>query len=385
MFLFIIYGDNTTYLHFTLKSIKNFCALKNISDDNIILQFYSFNTNVSITEFKNVEYFTFKNLKNTYKNLCLSVSFIEYDKLLYNISTCNIDYPQYEDVFVYECGKLASIDVKIISNDYLLIDKVYTRFNLLPNDMRHKIYSDIFNNKVIDINNFKDISVETDNLFIVPSTICTSTNGIIGNSRSLFSHDERFNHTIEQIKSIKKFYPTCTIIMAEGTQISLEYMYKLLCCGVDYIIMFNDDEKGNFFANTHQNRSYYEIYAQYRILTSTFTKLQYDYYFKFGARYILEDKVDNDYSDFNFFGKVISKEFAYDTTEYMVAVIYCFKYICTENYIRILNNMLNGLKISDVEHDLIYNIRNDDFIKFKNIETLNVYGLTGLAGEYKFF
>jgi len=67
------------------------------------------------------------------------------------------------------------------------------------------------------------------NLVLVTSAINTSTNPLsYTNTRSAFTHEERFKQSLITIESIKQYIPNPYIVFIEGTIINDEYKNTII-------------------------------------------------------------------------------------------------------------------------------------------------------------
>jgi len=78
------------------------------------------------------------------------------------------------------------------------------------------------------------------NIVLISSTIHTSQNKYTyTNTRSVFTHEQRLNQTIDTIDSIRKYIPDSYIILAENSQLDINEQNMLK---TDQTIIFNDTE-----------------------------------------------------------------------------------------------------------------------------------------------
>ena len=194
--------------------------------------------------------------------------------------------------------------------------------------------------------------------------------------RSIFTHEERYKQTLEQVKSLKKIDPNIHIILMEGSALYFNELKELskYCT----VILYCKDHEGNEYANVHLNKSIYEVYCMKNIIK----QIKFNWIFKFGGRYNLHFNfnLNNFLKDKPVF-KVIDAEYSFTGVESIIeCIIYSlpksykekYIYIFETIFIDIVNN--NSLAIEN----LLFKY-SDDIYK---IDYLEVFGRDAIEGNY---
>ena len=145
------------------------------------------------------------------------------------------------------------------------------------NIFEQKLPSNVFSSDNIPDINTKDIIIS------IPSVInvCECLN------RSLISNNDRYNQTLEQLKTIKKYIPNSTTILQETSYLQTKQILELskLC---DYIILYNNDNSHYYTHQYIKNKGLGELYVLLDI-SRVIRNKNFKYFFKFGGRYKLSD------------------------------------------------------------------------------------------------
>ena len=136
----------------------------------------------------------------------------------------------------------------------------------------------VFGNRVVHVDDFKDDSKNPIRI-VIPSVIHTSTTNIRNsmNRRSVFSSDERYQQLLAQLQDLENTY--ADIYVLEGSRPHLSQLREISKYAT--VILFYNTE-GDYYANHHFEKSYFEFYSIYRML-ELFS--EYQWFIKFGARY----------------------------------------------------------------------------------------------------
>lgn len=124
---------------------------------------------------------------------------------------------------------------------------------------------------------------EGDLVFFIPSVI-----NLNHSTMSIFTPPERFNQTVEQVKSIKKQVPGAKIFLLDQFSLDLTQLLEIHKL-VDYVILFVNDPECQKY--TFSNKSAGEIYATL-FFSKLMRKYRFDALIKFGGRYKLLDSFD---------------------------------------------------------------------------------------------
>lgn len=216
---------------------------------------------------------------------------------------------------------------------------------------------------------------ETNILFCIPSVINTSEKPFnYVNYRSIFTHNERFQHTLDQIKNLDTLNIDKNVYLLEGSKLDLSQMEKL--SNYSNIILFYKDTLAYNYANENINKSIYEVYC----MKYLFEKITFNWAFKFGGRYNLHHtfNLNNFLKDKPVF-KIIDSEYTFTKTENIIeCIIYSIPKSYREKYITIYNDIVNSLLInpSSAIENLLYTYSED----IERIDYLNVYGRDAIEG-----
>lgn len=214
-------------------------------------------------------------------------------------------------------------------------------------------------------------------VFFVPSVIYTSNEPLSYSARrSILTPQERFHQTLEQVKSIRLKYPSSSIYLLEGSELSIRELLQLIEY-VDKVILFCLDRSGNYHAHQNPNKSHYEMY----VISETLFKLQnpFTHFFKFGGRYKFADfhnpqKMLLDKPTF----KKVSGEYTYTGYPIFECIIYSIPYNYKTKYQDIYQKMLQDPD-SNIETDLL-KYTGDDYTR---VLSLDVIGTDAIHGVYK--
>jgi hypothetical protein len=122
--------------------------------------------------------------------------------------------------------------------------------------------------------------ISCDVAIIIPSIIHISNKNI----QNIFTPQERFEQTINQLESLKRI-KNITVILVE-LSLSLSDKEKLeLSKRCDYLYILNDELSLKYAHQNDTNKSLGELYALYKVITNIDCK----YFFKFGGRYSILD------------------------------------------------------------------------------------------------
>jgi hypothetical protein len=189
---------------------------------------------------------------------------------------------------------------------------------------------------------------------IITSVIETTTKPLnYSKTRSIYSHQERFEQTLETIESVRKYMPSTEIILVECSTPS-DYM-KVLSEKVDYFY--------NLEFNEVVNNSPEKGKGEITLLLYAFTKLtkKYNNIYKITGRYVLQPSFD--ISIWNSTDTItVCKSDSYGMENSM----HTFFYKIPSNCISELNNCfelyLQRTNNEAIENFLAKNLRNITFV-----------------------
>jgi hypothetical protein len=207
--------------------------------------------------------------------------------------------------------------------------------------------------------------------------ICSSINAA---SLSKYNTNERYEQTLNTIKSIRDHVKDSYIILCENSPINNQQKLELSNVVDKFISVYDGEIYDNnieFIPYNHKNKSAGELYQILNII-SYIENLKYDLFFKISGRYFLLD-------DFNIEtflnGKINFREFKYDKYSCYSTVMYSF-YKKHENLLKnylytIKDSLINGSKNIETA---IYGLNNN--IEVNNIPYLGVGGNIAPAAQW---
>lgn len=168
--------------------------------------------------------------------------------------------------------------------------------------------------------------------------------------RSVYTHQQRFEQTLETIESIRKHLPDTDIILAECSPDS-DYMKELEKC-VDIFI--------NTYPNDLVRNGYHKAVCEAQLMLYVFDRVdlsQYQNIFKMTGRYKLTDKFDKSLWINNSPTGVVSDWYSSNTNPDKTMHTFFYKFTNQELYIikNTFENMINNNTQNAMEY-IIYNI-----------------------------
>lgn len=254
----------------------------------------------------------------------------------------------------------------------------YTLYEL-PQSYRRKLYS-VFNWKnVYEPDDIPLIPFNDDMTFYVPSVINTASkrfNYIY--YRSMFTGEERLQQTIDQIHSIVSRTSTKPCIL-EGSRLTLMQLDRLSreqCT----VVLFCLDTVANEYANSHTNKSIYEVYVMRTMLEQA---KHHGWSFKFGGRYHfassfrISDLTDSEKPVFKVIPSACTYAKEWDVVE---CILYGFPEAYKKKFIQIYASIQEKLEQNteeSVERYLSSEIAN---IPYKTVTHLSIIGKDAIEG-----
>lgn len=358
---------------------------KFIDDNQIIKQ--SFITN----ELLDVDDVSLIKRKSYVKKACIEYCYdmirsngVKYDIILFaTFRDIILDFPKEKGVYrtnyymAYEYIPYTIVkSIEIVSDTYIRIDGSVIQYIYdIDKNTLQLLLNILFDGRVIQPSFISENSIAK-TLFCIPSVIKTSTKpfNYVG-YRSVFTHEERFEQTLEQVKSLSVI-DNSDIYLLEGSQLNLKEM-KLL---TEYskIILFCKDETGNDYSNNHPNKSIYEVYCMKFMLTH----FDFDWCLKFGGRYKLHYTFDinNFLEDKPVFKNVDAKNTFTQHESIVECIIYSIPKKDKQKFIKVFEKLLSSLYCNNdlgIENELYKLACDKDFIR---TNTLNVYGRDAIEG-----
>lgn len=291
----------------------------------------------------------------------------------------------------------------IILNSYSILDNNIIKFNIfnvlsewyfklddnniihfteLNNDYLSYLYKHLSLSYKIPIIDAKDFNPNllniksTDKIILIPSILNITNNKPI---RNIYSQEERFNQTLDQVKSVYNKCENAFIILLELSYISMRQIY-LLSNYCKSIVFFNKDSTAQKYSiDNNKNKS--EVYLQ-RFIYNKLKDINYSHMCKFGGRY----KLSNAFSEKKIFrDRPVFKhmKISYDGLPIYESIFYsipCSYHNQFEEILKIMENTLN-FKYTDVEH-LLYKCIQDLKITVYHTDVLGIKGNFAGNGIY---
>ncbi len=267
--------------------------------------------------------------------------------------------------------------IELVSDTCVRINGgVIQHIDLLMPDQRDQLFSILWKGKVKDAYNVCPATHQY--TMFIPSVINTSLHPLDYTlHRSIFTSEERLRQTIDQLGDIESMRADVTNYVLEGTSLTLRQIDRLLKNRLNtLLILFTLDEKGNYYANKHPNKSTFEIYVLLFMLS--FVKSMW--YFKFGGRYTLTEgfRLESFLKD-KPVCKVVPGSLAFGK-DIINSVLYSFPHSYVETYKDNYRDMLERtLASNDSIESLLYEY-NKDIIPIHN---LGIYGRDAIEGFEK--
>jgi hypothetical protein len=362
-----------------LRTVKNIISelRRNIFDSDINYNIIS-HSNEVCNYTHPVESWMGCNFESDFTNHCLSVC----------MSSCNylekiiqLDF-EFNTIFIGKefinpMNKINYVFMSIKSDSYLKYGGIMYHISELNSPELDILYfqmSNHYGNYITLAENFKGIhTTPQSKIFLIPSILH------VENSKTIYSPEERFKQTLNQVKSIKERVVDSIIIILELSWMNLKQIYKISKYS-SALIFFTKDQKALSYAHD-KNKNKAEIYLQSFILSKIETP--FSHFCKFGGRYSLTNIFDEKV----FFSEELSFRIipkAYDGVPIVESILYSVPYVYKKIFIEILVSMQLELErfFGDVEH-LLYNYC---VVKFKlpinKLYNLGIKGHFAVDGAY---
>jgi hypothetical protein len=220
------------------------------------------------------------------------------------------------------------------------------------------------------------------NIVIITSKIIITNS----NYKNLYTHNDRYNQTIETINSIKKYIPDVCIFLLDNSDFSDIDMINELYNKCDVFINPKLNKKLEYYTNNYPHKGISEAYQIIYLLDIINNiDIKYNNLFKISGRYIINDtfninifnneninfkKISTDYSlfDSNYYSSLFKISYRYYTSFYKISYNNILLYI--NSYKIIIKNIKNKIINTDIEILLPY------LIKIENIQLLEHIGIT---------
>jgi len=232
--------------------------------------------------------------------------------------------------------------------------------------------------KIINMNYF---FIDAFNVILITSKIKTSNNPLTySDIRTIYTPTERFNQTIETIKSVKKYIPDYYIILFDNS-IFYNEEKEILTNSVDLFVNITDNEKLNDFTNNNPNKAYGEICQTYFSIPYI-SKININNFFKISGRYVLNDEFI--YSKFNNNSNIFKKNMIIPELNYYYTCLYKIANNNINKYFDVITELFNTINISNCYENISYEIFFPKKIIFKQIDTLGLIERIAVRNEQNY-
>lgn len=167
----------------------------------------------------------------------------------------------------YYYGVKEELSEKIL-NSIEIISNIFVRFNgckiinfyELDDYLFDYLMKTLYKDKVIKPCNIQKYNHNHNIIMCIPSVIRTSNNPIDSTEyRTVFTHEERLEQTIKQLKSINSLNKDIQSYLIEGSFLNLKDLKEL--SKYSTVVLFCKDKKANYYSNISSNKSIYEVYC----------------------------------------------------------------------------------------------------------------------------
>lgn len=203
--------------------------------------------------------------------------------------------------------------------------------------------------------------------------VCVCSTVHVKDERTILSNRERFEQTLDQVKSLRQNVENVYIVMLEATHLQIDELAKLYPY-VDKLYLFTQDEKAQYYTHEDPNKNKTEVYTMLRFLQK-YPNLVCSHVCKFGGRYSLSNQFDsNQFFQYKPVFSYVLPELTWCSQPVMCSVFYSIPQDYISKYINSLVKMLEILheKFTDVER-LLYQFMHDDYIDIPQIGILGYF------------
>jgi len=181
----------------------------------------------------------------------------------------------------------------------------------------HYFNNNIDNSYKIEEN--KNINLQNKNVVLITSKIYVSDKKFsYVNNRSVYTVNQRFEQTIETIKSIRINIPNSHIILFDNSIFDNNYK-KILENNVDTFINITDDKTLNFYTNDYEYKAFSDISQQLSFYNTFFKNVDinsFKNFFKISGRYSMNNtfnfnNYDNEHNIFKKNNNVLDRDYYY--------------------------------------------------------------------------
>jgi len=252
-----------------------------------------------------------------------------------------------------------------------ILNNITNIFDIKKNDLIYiKTKNDDVNYYDFEINNLNCNYKNNLNVVLITSKIYVSTEIFTyTNTRSIYSKDERFEQTIETIKTIKKNIPNYYIILFDNSKF-IENEIIILKKNVNLLINITNNNELNYYTNINKNKGYGEL-AQTYFALKIINNIPFNNLFKISGRYLINDIFN--YNDYDNEYNIFKKDYSVHYDEYYYTCLYKISMKNFNNYLININNLYNEIKNNEnIYHNKSYEIFMPKNIIKKEIEYLGI-------------
>ena len=278
--------------------------------------------------------------------------------------------------------------INIVSDYFIEMNNRKIHIDNLSINDRRCIFSLLFGDRIQDAEFLSNDTSYSKHIFLIPSVIHTSLFKLsYTSSRSIFSHNERLNQTINQCKSIQnKKEENDKTILLEGSSLSISEMYELLKY-TDKIVLFNKHPEGEIYANEHKNKNIYETFVMKFLLDKL---CNFSWVFKFGGRYRLSECFSfSEFENTNKYSfKIVPKNLSWTNEEdFVECVLYSVPFSLKEQYCKKMEILLSHMKNNTTNNDV--SVEKYNYVLLKNdinpVKNIHVIGNDAIEGNDRLF
>jgi hypothetical protein len=223
---------------------------------------------------------------------------------------------------------------------------------------------------------------EHSKIFLIPSVIRT-----VKSDRSLFfTTEQRLAQTVDQINSIKAYFPESIIFVLEMSRdLSIAELSKLYMA--DCVVLFNDDKQSDYLAHEHSNKNNAEIYVlKFMIRKLLYSGREFSHICKFGGRY----RFANPGCRQNFTNTVCMKKWVlapYGNMHIIDPVFYSIPYDWVKDFLETLGEIEVEMEkcVRNDNENLLYKMYASRISEIKFADSLYVQGYGAMDGVFRYY
>lgn len=211
-------------------------------------------------------------------------------------------------------------------------------------------------------------------LVLITSIIKTPQTPLSYGTRSIYTTQERFEHTKKTIQTVKEKIPNCKIFVVECSDLDTD-QYNYFIQNTDYLLnLYNDQTIRNNIYST--SKSLCEGTMTYHAL-KFINDIPYDTLFKISGRYWLSEKFNHD----NFIGNdIVVKYINGDKNNVLTALYKLSKEVSIEfkNFLSIHFDKMHNF----IGYEILFGEFLNSYTNVKNINPIGLAGYVSVSGDY---